>query len=539
MDAALALLHRAVLDESEGPIFLWCDSSPQLGTDWLLSIYDFIPKHRAVQCFHEANKVTSSVAAFRAAVDDMDPDEVEVLVSARVAACSALRRDIRRHRQMPMAIGSGAGTMPDKIKAVALKFCHETSDANTLRRVASQVQSFTVDLGVESGLSHAPGDIQDYLPAWVKVADAILPDDGLDIPEEEGRTQQVFPSSMVTAGLDHVSNNLQSDLDEHLQGWAAWLPPFKAVAHLLSHKYLLKRLVARCVAGTQVAALASSFETCVQSVAKWRWGTIVKALPTILDLLRPLSLVWDADKFMAKSQGPEHAQQDQDLENEALDVGRISEAVKSAQWKVYGQMILRLHQIANFISSWGSGCPCHHWPSTSNKYMQALDDALHSLGHPTDADGPRCACILAGKRAPEMATGRWKELMGELVEELRPQVLMDTLALPEQDQESILNDFEHGVSYVQMVLDIKLAHWTELPWQLCALATDVPGDRPEAAKRILNTFEKLPQTEGAHHGITWRFLRPGGELREQLRSLADDPSARLEELPELLYEALS
>ena len=149
------------------------------------------------------------------------------------------------------------------------------------------------------------------------------------------------------------------------------------------------------------------------------------------------------------------------------------------------------------------------------------------------------ACILAGKRAPEMATGRWKELMGELVEELRPQVLMDTLALPEQDQESILNDFEHGVSYVQMVLDIKLAHWTELPWQLCALATDVPGDRPEAAKRILNTFEKLPQTEGAHHGITWRFLRPGGELREQLHSLADDPSARLEELPELLYEALS
>ena len=165
--------------------------------------------------------------------------------------------------------------------------------------------------------------------------------------------------------------------------------------------------------------------------------------------------------------------------------------------------------------------------------MQALDDALHSFGHPMDADGPRCACILAGKRAPEMATGRWKELMCELVEELRPQVLMDTLSLPEQDQESILNDFEHGVSYVQMVLDIKLAHWTELPWQLCALATDVTADRPETAKRILNTFEKLPQTDG----ITWRFMRPGGELREQLRRLADDPSARLEDLPELLYEA--
>ena len=74
--------------------------------------------------------------------------------------------------------------------------------------------------------------------------------------------------------------------------------------------------------------------------------------------------------------------------------------------------------------------------------------------------------------APELATGTPKVRLQELIDELRPQVLMDTFELPAEDRERVWNDFEHGVSYIPLVLNIKLAHWTELPWQLCALATD-------------------------------------------------------------------
>ena len=70
------------------------------------------------------------------------------------------------------------------------------------------------------------------------------------------RSQWVFPNAFLSAGLDHISNNLQADLDSHLQGWEAWLPGFKALAHLLNHKHLLKRLVARCIMGTAYATLA-------------------------------------------------------------------------------------------------------------------------------------------------------------------------------------------------------------------------------------------------------------------------------------------
>ena len=40
-----------------GPIYWWCDSSPQMGTDWLLSIYDFISKPHVTQCFRAAETV--------------------------------------------------------------------------------------------------------------------------------------------------------------------------------------------------------------------------------------------------------------------------------------------------------------------------------------------------------------------------------------------------------------------------------------------------------------------------------------------------
>ena len=343
---------------------------------------------------------------------------------------------------------------------------------------------------------------------------------------------------------------MQADLDEHLQGWKAWLPGFKALANLLGHRHLVKRLVAKCITGTAHAAVASCFETVVGSVAKWRWGTIVKVLPSILRLLRPLSLVWDARKFLDQSGEAENAADANvqgDSDNEPLDVHNVTAAIRSPSWKAYGHMLAHLHEIGNFISAWGSGCPCHEFLLTSSgsdtegraqsHFAEMLRATLRSLSLPKEADGAPRACALAGKRAPELATGAWKVRLQELIDELRPQVLMDTCELAAEDRERVLGDFEHGVSYIQLVLNIKLAHWSELPWQLCALATDARSERPKFAKTILEQFSKLPQHEEAHHRLTWRFLAPDSDLLRQLQALRDDPSVQLKDLPELFYEA--
>ena len=61
VDAAFALCVREDLQQDNGPLFAWCDSSPQVGADWLLSLFDAIPQNAVVQCWREAQSLAASV----------------------------------------------------------------------------------------------------------------------------------------------------------------------------------------------------------------------------------------------------------------------------------------------------------------------------------------------------------------------------------------------------------------------------------------------------------------------------------------------
>ena len=365
MDAAFAVVQRDALESGLGPIFCWADSSPQLGADWLLSIYDFIFADQVVGAWEAANQLSTSVNRFKLLFDAEDGASLESmetlqsLVRERVAARKLLAQQLRRHRQMPMALGSSAATLEHKTKALALKFAHEAHSLTSLEQIAGRVYSLTVDMGTEACISEAAGSICEYLPTWVQV-DRLLPDAGLDPGVLHDMPTHAFTNAFLCSGLDHISNNLQSDMDARLQNWNTWLRGFKALAHLLSHRYLLKRLVARCVSGGPYAALARCFETAVPSIAKWRWGTIVKALPPILALFRPLRIVWDASKYLGRAVGQAQAQEegpgaeDRQAEDE-LDADVVTETLKSPFWLPYAHMLLQLHKVANLISAWGSG----------------------------------------------------------------------------------------------------------------------------------------------------------------------------------------
>ena len=138
LDAAFAVFHRTVLESFAGPIYLWADSSPQLGADWLLSIYDYLPRDHVVQAWKAANTLEAAAVKFQALFTESDFDTVapldvlEQLVQDRYVAAKFLSTHLCRHRQMPMALGSAAVTMVHKVKALAMKFAHETSNFSCL-----------------------------------------------------------------------------------------------------------------------------------------------------------------------------------------------------------------------------------------------------------------------------------------------------------------------------------------------------------------------------------------------------------------------
>lgn len=536
LDAAFAIAFRDVMAKRSGPMYLWVDSSPQAGHDWLLSIFDYIPQERLVECMHHAQVLWQSTEHIYTAFQNGDSVSIETQASHRHDSGMFLSSNIHRHHQMPMGLGSSATTLEHKCQALAVKFLHESESFKHLREACAQVIGLTVDLGVEGGLSEAQGgDAVSYLPPWMAKLDQLRGDSGLD--DGHVASDQIFPNSLISPGLDHVSNNMQDAMDKQLQGWEGWLPGFKCLAHLLSHKHLLTRLIARCIAGTGHEALKGCFETCVPSVAAWRWGTICKALPEVLRLERALRICWDAEKFMQKD----------DMEEDGpFQIALVTSTIRDPFWWCYGHMVVHLHEVGNFPSAWGSGCRCHEWLRDSSKTKcfagekEALKSARLSLGLPGGFDGPEFDCPMKGKRAPEMASGRLLQLIGEEAAVSRAETILACCSLSDEHQELVLNDFTLGVDYINLTLQVKTGQWWQtLPWMMAALAmpsNQGPGKAASCVQAVLAEFYKVPCQKLSHHPFTWKLLRPGATTRNQLEQLKDDNSLCLEDMRELYEE---
>ena len=547
---------REELRKDSGPIFVWADSSPQAGSDYLLSCYVTISRDSVVQCWDHFEQLVASVEDFQIAVSEKEPELLLECVAVRSASGRFLVKNMKKHCQMPMSLGSGCTNVEDKGKAMAVKFHRETGDVVLLSDVCQRVASFTTDMGTELGVPDlAGGNVQAYLPDYMR--SGLVPEldgmEGLFAEMPPVIAPHLFPRALVVPGLDHIAHNLQEDLDKHLRSWSSWLPGFKGLCLLLSKKHLLKRLIATCIEGTPLSSLKGIFESTVPSIAKWRWGTICKTLPAVLSVFKPLKLVWNAEKFQKQNRSggdpledsADQAEQEEDEDMKVLKVGDITSALRSDFWLAYAHMLLSLHEIGNRISSWASGCPCHGWlqakpnagPGVENHWDVYLREIVRARGLPLQEDGAAFSCPMAGKRAPELASGCLTEILNSTADAKKPDVLIAAAGLGREMHDSVITDFQTGVDFISLTVSIKLGFWKDFPWRLCSLM--VPGisaeQRAQKAQEILSAFESLPQHQEAHHRITWHFMQPQSALREQLEKLASCTHT-LKDLPELQYE---
>ena len=348
LDAAFAVTFREIMAQrSGGPIYMWADSSPQAGFDFLLSVFDQIAPDKLTGCLEKAQDLYSSVEDLRKALASKNFEAGAEIALKRDAAAAFLMSSMKRHHQMPMGLGSGATTLEHKCQALATKFCHESLSFQHIRATCSDVIGLTVDLGTESGVADASGgDVIAYLPPWIQRTACLQEDQGLEVGHIQA--SQIFPNSLISPGLDHVANNMQDAMDQQLAGWEAWLPGFKALSHMLSHRHLLQRLVARCIRGTPHEVLTRMFETAVQPVAKWRWGTICKTLPHVLRFERALRIVWNQQRFLCKGEAMQNADES---DESVFSCSLVTATVQDQMWWAYGHMLVHLHQVGNFPSA--------------------------------------------------------------------------------------------------------------------------------------------------------------------------------------------
>lgn len=549
VDAAfLCWWKDRMLQAGTGPIYLWMDSSPQGGSDWLLTMMDVIDSEHVWECAEAVRFLVASQDTFREAKGKDERDVMLSIAAERDAQARLLGKRIVRHSQAPMALGSGATSLEHKLRCLAQKMYYEAQTDRRTSALLSRVRGLCSDMGVEAGVNDVSGvRLRDVLPPWQRSADeGGLQEDGGDAPEyvqeqaPQHLQQYLLPLSVLSAGLLHIVHNMVNEVDRALSGWSDWLPGFKALATLLSKDALRARMVSHCFKGTRYDSMAPLFKHGVPSAIEWRWGSVVGCLKKMLPLANALRVAWDPQKFSAgggESQGPRP-----DVGSDTLDLQLITQTIRSARWWAYSHMVLSLHTMADSFRAWAESCPCHDWlqpvatvqPDVPGQRRCDVfeDDADELMACRIALKLPKAEaplCPMHGKRAVELASGVVFEMVSDWGQSAMANVWQMCGGLNEQQVDELVADFELGRSHICQYVEHKLSFWTKLPWKLAALG-DWSADRArKAGQEILQLFDDAPPSQDLHHRVTWEWLNEHSPIRAELVKFI--AGANLKDLP--------
>ena len=564
IDAALCTYFaREFFAKSIGHLYLWADSSPQGGTDWLLSMLRIVPQEQLEPSAATARRLQASVQDFQLAVSNKDFALSMEIAERRHEDGVFLSKAIALHRQIPLGLGSGDSSLEKKMLCIFRKILAETQDFKLARKALRKVVCVCTDMGTEGGLSLAQGlKLTELCPAWVSDANAglVSEDDlvnlaGGDSDSDNDESSEYFlPNSIPSPGLLHIFHNMAKDVHMKLNGFDSWVVGFKAIAALLHYKHLRNRLVATCVLGTPWEWLRGKFDTAAPKPALWRWNTITQILPRMLSLKFLLQKIWRADKFAqlfseqneAEGDGAEREPQDPDFKMQA-----VTEAIESEAWWMYTAMLQKLGSFSEDLSAWAESCSCHSWLRRTSAETavsedmgsagaevasevspgQYLEAARKTFGFSTgEGDGQAFQCPLAGQRAVELASGELWPLLDELEKGYVHEILAFNCCNDEEAVQSTLADLAVGKSTMVEYLRLKLQCWEALPWVMVALNHRDAAHARHLAKGALQRFDALPQAS-LHHRLTLKYLAAGTEGRREMEAFVG--GAPLEDLPTL------
>ena len=340
VDAAWSCYWADLLNQHRGPIFLWADSSPQGGVDWLLSIVSLVKEDDLERTARAANVLAGSSERFAEALNCDDKQAMASIAEQRESLGTLLEQTMVMHRQVPMALGSGSTSLEQKTKCMLRKLFYESQSQSNLQVLMERVCCFCTDMGTELSLPDVSGvSATDVLPNFM--FDAGLCSEEHMPASDAGPSEFLFPRALLVPGVLHVCHNMQKSINSSLPMWGSWLGSFKALAHSLHSDALRQRLIAFCVRGSAFEWVEDVFKRGVPKPIEWRWGNVVAILPEILACKRALQAVWDPARF--KQEGD--VQQD-DRSEACFSVETVTNAVKSNKFWLQCEMILKLNQVA-------------------------------------------------------------------------------------------------------------------------------------------------------------------------------------------------
>lgn len=350
----------------------------------------------------------------------------------------------------------------------------------------------------------------------------------------------------------------------------AVLVPCPAQVTLFGTQWTRRRFLGRCVPQSAHSEMETLLQGFPNSLAEWRWLSIVHAAEQILPLLDDIAQYWDRGKFRnctAEDADVRAGDPVAEARQETLKCAdHVSEGLASPAFKAFLRVLCVVSSVVTRLESWAKSCPCHssaalvhntprsghERPKTSRyAFLKALAGDFAENVSPGSTPSP---CPLVGCRAPELArlgvmghafcclfacslrvyrlcvflhlfhssclgffeelaAGELNNIAREVFSVGRNDVMLIVEGLSEAEQAELLADWTIAEDHVSAYLLLKLSSWEELPLKLCVLGHHNRDQALKGAEACRSLYEADKNKVQQHRCVT-EIME--GAMREQL-----------------------
>ena len=250
-----------------------------------------------------------------------------------------------------------------------------------------------------------------------------------------------------------------------------------------------------------------------------RWGSVLIAVDTLLELKAPLRAAWSLDRY---SLGGNAAEGRDDTEH-SMKVDVADGAIRSDEFWAYLFMLSLIGEFLRRCTSWAESCPCHDADANlyGSTYHARFKARLRALGI--------IICSMVSRRAPECAAGAIEDMLKALFDIGLAQLTMceQVGRLGAQARAALLKYVVLIRRHVMYVCAAKLSFWKQLPWCLHIIAHHNVVRARAGGRRALQLYAGT--ADAVHHWVSHLLCKPGTLGFLQLVAFCN--GTPLEELP--------
>ena len=395
-----------------------------------------------------------------------------------------------------------------------------------LLRYLDEIFSFTSDLGTEVKVTDYKinrANLNTILPTWLTERQNRSPllEEEQEPSEAAARNpflqcegDELLRNALPVSGAGHMIHNTVRAFADVIPWFGTFYLMLKVVEMALGHAGRCERICATSLQGTAYSKHIESLKIFSFKLFESRWNAVAAFCQACILPLGVLRRCFSADAYLQRGRGELKEREWEKADGKKFDAYELERILKSALFRHYHTVVIKLHAIPSRLQSWFDGCPCHEGVLKSTKTRHARAQALRADG----LSAGHCPCSTC--RGFEVVDGKLAELVKELGDELETELkeliemkASDGLTEPLTAEEFaiIMQAFSAGVTHLQLSFGVRL-HWTqELPWMLMGIAHPHVARALFWCRRCIQAFNAKP--EAKHHRKSVLFLKPGSILR--------------------------